>query len=99
MASPTGAPPPSKAIDGAVGSQAAKPSMGFAGSDSKHHAARTRPFHERHDMQLRSPDLIWPIVGAIVAGAVIGAEREYRASPAGLRTHILVSLSCCLLVL
>lgn len=56
-------------------------------------------FHERHDMQLLSPDLIWPIMGAIVAGAVIGAEREYRASPAGLRTHILVSLSCCLLML
>lgn len=50
-------------------------------------------------MELLSPDLLWPIVGAIVAGAVIGAEREYRASPAGLRTHILVSLSCCLLML
>ncbi|HWW55505.1 MAG TPA: MgtC/SapB family protein [Sphingopyxis sp.] len=50
-------------------------------------------------MELLSPDLIWPIAGAIVAGAVIGAEREYRASPAGLRTHILVSLSCCLLML
>lgn len=73
--------------------------MALAGSDSKHHAARTRIFHERHAMQLLSPDLIWPIVGAIVAGAVIGAEREYRASPAGLRTHILVSLSCCLLML
>ncbi|WP_212597388.1 MgtC/SapB family protein [Sphingopyxis granuli] len=35
-----------------------------------------------------SPDLLWPI-----AGAVIGAEREYRASPAGLRTHIPVALS------
>lgn len=46
-----------------------------------------------------NPDLMWPIVGAIAAGAVIGAEREYRASPAGLRTHILVSLSCCLLML
>ncbi|MDO9370849.1 MAG: MgtC/SapB family protein [Sphingopyxis sp.] len=50
-------------------------------------------------MELLSPDLLWPIAGAIVAGAVIGAEREYRASPAGLRTHILVSLSCCLLML
>lgn len=50
-------------------------------------------------MGLFDPDLIWPILGAIVAGAAIGAEREYRASPAGLRTHILVSLSCCLLML
>ena len=50
-------------------------------------------------MNFLSPDLLWPIAGAIAAGAVIGAEREYRASPAGLRTHILVSLSCCLLML
>ncbi|HEY0598071.1 MgtC/SapB family protein [Sphingopyxis sp.] len=45
------------------------------------------------------PQLLWPIAGAIAAGAIIGAEREYRASPAGLRTHILVALSCCLLML
>ncbi len=44
-------------------------------------------------MDMLSPDLLWPIAGAVVAGAVIGAEREYRASPAGLRTHILVALS------
>jgi len=50
-------------------------------------------------MQLLDPDLIWPMTGAIVAGAVIGAEREYRASPAGLRTHMLVALSSCLLML
>ncbi len=50
-------------------------------------------------MQLLNPDLMWPIVGAIAAGTIIGGEREYRASPAGLRTHILVSLSCCLLML
>lgn len=50
-------------------------------------------------MELLDPDLIWPIVGAIIASAIIGAEREYRASPAGLRTHILVGLSCCLLML
>ena len=50
-------------------------------------------------MELLDPDLIWPIFGAIGASAIIGAEREYRASPAGLRTHILVGLSCCLLML
>ncbi len=49
-------------------------------------------------MELLDPDLIWPIVGAVIASAIIGAEREYRASPAGLRTHILVGLSCCLLM-
>ncbi len=50
-------------------------------------------------MELLNPDLLWPIAGAAATGAMIGAEREYRASPAGLRTHILVGLSCCLLML
>ncbi len=50
-------------------------------------------------MNLLDPDLALPILGAVVAGAIIGAEREYRASPAGFRTHILVSLSCALLML
>lgn len=44
-------------------------------------------------------DLVWPTVGAIVAGGLIGAEREFRASPAGFRTHILVALSSTLLML
>ena len=44
-------------------------------------------------------DYALPIVGAVVAGALIGLEREYRARPAGLRTHILVSLASALLML
>ncbi|XHS00648.1 hypothetical protein ACFB49_22470 [Sphingomonas sp. DBB INV C78] len=52
-----------------------------------------------HPMDLFEPDLALPILGAVLAGAVIGAEREFRASPAGFRTHILVSLSCALLML
>lgn len=44
-------------------------------------------------------DFIAPVGGALVAGALIGMEREYRARPAGLRTHILVSLSSALLML
>lgn len=47
---------------------------------------------------LSSSDFL-PILGALVAGAVIGFEREYRARPAGLRTHILVSLASALLML
>lgn len=50
-------------------------------------------------MELFDPDLIWPMAGAILAGGAIGAEREYRSSPAGFRTHILVCLSCALLML
>jgi putative Mg2+ transporter-C (MgtC) family protein len=50
-------------------------------------------------MNLLDPDLLWPIAGSILAGGAIGAEREYRASPAGFRTHILVCLSSALLML
>lgn len=50
-------------------------------------------------MDMFDTDLMWPIAGAVVAGAVIGIEREYRSSPAGFRTHILVCLSSALLML
>ena len=40
-----------------------------------------------------------PIVGAIVAGGLIGFEREWRGRAAGLRTHILVCLASSLLML
>lgn len=42
---------------------------------------------------------VYPLVGAIVAGALIGYEREYRGRPAGLRTHMLMCLSSALLML
>ena len=44
-------------------------------------------------------DTIFPILGAIVAGGIIGFEREWRGRPAGLRTHILVSLASSLLMI
>lgn len=44
-------------------------------------------------------ELVWPVAGAVVAGGLIGLEREWRGRPAGFRTHILVSLSSCLLML
>lgn len=40
-----------------------------------------------------------PIGGAVVAGGLVGLEREYRGRPAGLRTHILVCLASALLML
>ena len=40
-----------------------------------------------------------PILGALLAGGAIGFEREYRSRPAGLRTHVLVSLASALLML
>jgi putative Mg2+ transporter-C (MgtC) family protein len=44
-------------------------------------------------------DLIWPLVGSLLAGGLIGLERELRGRPAGFRTHILVSLASTLLML
>lgn len=44
-------------------------------------------------------EVVWPLIGAIVSGGLIGVEREWRGRPAGFRTHILVSLSSCLLML
>ena len=39
------------------------------------------------------------LVSAAILGAVIGAERERQEKPAGLRTHILVSVAACLFVI
>lgn len=36
---------------------------------------------------------------AIVLGGLVGAEREYRAKAAGLRTMILICLGCCLVTI
>ncbi len=39
------------------------------------------------------------LLAAVLLGAAIGYERERREKPAGLRTHILVSLAACLFVI
>ncbi|ROU00452.1 MgtC/SapB family protein [Marinobacter sp. R17] len=39
------------------------------------------------------------LLAALVAGAVIGYERSFHGRPAGFRTHTLVSLASCLLML
>lgn len=39
------------------------------------------------------------LTAAVVLGALIGLEREWREKPAGLRTHILVSVAACLFVI
>jgi putative Mg2+ transporter-C (MgtC) family protein len=43
--------------------------------------------------QLSYPVMIARFIGAIIFGAVIGIEREKKDRPAGLKTHILVSLA------
>ncbi|MBU1384452.1 MAG: MgtC/SapB family protein [Alphaproteobacteria bacterium] len=44
------------------------------------------------------PDLALPLLAAIVAGGLIGFEREWRGRAAGFRTHILVCLASALLM-
>lgn len=44
-------------------------------------------------------DLVWPVAAAMVAGGLIGIERTYHGHPAGFRTHILVCLTSCVLML
>jgi putative Mg2+ transporter-C (MgtC) family protein len=44
-------------------------------------------------------DLFMRLVFAVGAGALVGIEREYHGRPAGMRTHILVSLGAALVSL
>ena len=44
-------------------------------------------------------ELVWPVLAAMTAGGLIGVERTYHGHPAGFRTHILVCLTSCLLML
>ena len=44
-------------------------------------------------------NLVWPILAAMTAGGLIGVERTYHGHPAGFRTHILVCVASCLLML
>lgn len=39
------------------------------------------------------------LVASVVFGGIIGFEREHRGKPAGLKTHILVSLGACLVAI
>ena len=42
---------------------------------------------------------VWPIAAAMITGGLIGAGRTYNGHPAGFRTHILVALASCILML
>jgi putative Mg2+ transporter-C (MgtC) family protein len=41
-------------------------------------------------------DMVIRLVASALAGGLVGYEREQRDKPAGLRTHMLVSLGACL---
>ncbi len=51
------------------------------------------------DSQWFDWSLAWPVGAAMVAGGLIGIERTYHGHPAGFRTHILVCLTSCVLML
>lgn len=44
-------------------------------------------------------ELVIRIFVAILTGCIVGSEREYKNRPAGLRTHVLVSLGACIIAL
>lgn len=44
-------------------------------------------------------EMLIRIVVAVLIGCIIGVEREYKNRPAGLRTHVLVSLGACMIAL
>ncbi|MBN9887656.1 MgtC/SapB family protein [Salipiger abyssi] len=46
-----------------------------------------------------APVALLRLVAAMGLAGLIGAEREWRRQPAGLRTHILVSVAACLFVI
>ncbi len=48
---------------------------------------------------LRDTDVMLPLFCSLVAGALIGAERELQAKPAGLRTHTLLCFASALMTL
>jgi putative Mg2+ transporter-C (MgtC) family protein len=44
-------------------------------------------------------EMVFRLVAALVAGALIGYERSYQGRPAGFRTHALVCTASSLLML
>ncbi|QIE46197.1 MgtC/SapB family protein [Pseudohalocynthiibacter aestuariivivens] len=39
------------------------------------------------------------LIAAVFLGGMIGIEREHRGKPAGLRTHMLISMAACLFII
>ncbi|WP_103332188.1 MgtC/SapB family protein [Pseudotabrizicola formosa] len=48
---------------------------------------------------LHTAPLMVPLLGSLITGALIGAERELQGKPAGLRTHTLVCFGSALMML
>ena len=52
-----------------------------------------------HANALTPLELVIRLGVAILIGCIVGSEREYKNRPAGLRTHVLVSLGACIIAL
>jgi putative Mg2+ transporter-C (MgtC) family protein len=50
-------------------------------------------------LQAGTEDILIRMGVAVLLGALIGFEREFRSRPAGLRTHMLVALAACTFML
>lgn len=50
-------------------------------------------------LTLSPMDILMRMLCAMIVGTVIGIEREYTHRPAGLRTHILVTLGACVVMI
>lgn len=48
---------------------------------------------------IRDTDVMLPLLCSLVAGALVGVEREFQGKPAGLRTHTLVCFASALMTL
>ena len=53
----------------------------------------------RHMGQVTSLDIILRLLGAVVVGFAVGAQRAHTSHPAGIRTHILVALGSCVVMI
>jgi putative Mg2+ transporter-C (MgtC) family protein len=51
------------------------------------------------ELEVSYLDMVLRLACALFVGAVIGTEREYTHRPAGMRTHILVSVGSCVVML
>lgn len=51
------------------------------------------------DLSMNAVDVILRLLCALTLGAIIGTEREYTNRPAGMRTHMLVSLGACVVMI
>ncbi|MDD4584808.1 MAG: MgtC/SapB family protein, partial [Bacilli bacterium] len=49
--------------------------------------------------EISAGDIFLRIGMSVILGGIIGIEREWHGRPAGLRTHILVSVGACLVTL